>query len=215
MTAYNIFPARELTAHTVAIYAKAMTFIQMLALSLPFLRKTRDKITATAATRKQIAPMISVTSYSAYPKAVSGLPGTIPHSAPNADRKIQGPTENMFTSKLIFSFLELFFHPFRLNKQSRPNTMPAALKSMMIHICIFPDLLYSGIPKTLNTKRNLRKSFCDYSHSFSGIFFGLFTTQIISQKAILSTISHPLFCLSKFLLQKKLQNCLWDSAGWL
>ena len=49
---YNIFPARELTANTVAIYTKAMTFIQMLALSLPFLRKTRDQIAATAATTK-------------------------------------------------------------------------------------------------------------------------------------------------------------------
>jgi hypothetical protein len=48
MAAYNIFPARELTVNTVAIYAKAMTFIQMLALSLPILRKTRDKIAATA-----------------------------------------------------------------------------------------------------------------------------------------------------------------------
>ena len=87
MAVYNIFPARELTTNTVTIYAKAMTFIQMLALSLPFLRRIRDKITAIAATTKKTPLIISVASYSASPKAVSGLPGTIPHSKPNADRK--------------------------------------------------------------------------------------------------------------------------------
>ena len=87
MAAYNIFPARKLTVNTAAIYTKAMTFIQMLALSLPFFRKIRDKIAAVAATTKKIPPINSVTSYNTSPKAVSGLTGTIPHSAPNTDRK--------------------------------------------------------------------------------------------------------------------------------
>ena len=85
--AYNIFPARELTVNTTAMYAKAITFVQMLAFIFSILRKMKDKITAAAAIRKKIPPIESVTSYRIFPKGVSGLPDAIPHRAPNADRK--------------------------------------------------------------------------------------------------------------------------------
>jgi hypothetical protein len=49
---YNSFPTRELTASTTAMYRKAITFVQILALIFPILRKTKDKMTATIATTK-------------------------------------------------------------------------------------------------------------------------------------------------------------------
>ena len=48
--AYSSFPARVFTANTTTIYASAMTLTQMLAFTLPILRKIRDKIAAAAAT---------------------------------------------------------------------------------------------------------------------------------------------------------------------
>ena len=50
--AYNIFPARELTVNTTAMYAKAITFTQILAFIFPILRKTKDNIPAPIATIK-------------------------------------------------------------------------------------------------------------------------------------------------------------------
>ena len=55
----------------------------------------------------------------------------------------------------------------------------------------------------------------NYSLSFLWFFFSIFMPYILSQTAILNLFSHPLFHLSEFLLQKKLQNRVQDSAEWL
>ena len=52
---------------------------------------------------------------------------------------------------------------------------------------------------------------CLYSHSFLGLFFGLFMPYIL----FLKPLFHPLFHLSEFLLHKRLQNRLRNGGGWL
>ena len=70
-----------------------------------------------------------------------------------------------------------------------------------------------GVPKTIGITALFR--FCGLFPLFFVVLLWFIYALIIIQNSNFEPVFHPLFYLSKFLLQKKLQNRLRDSAGWL